>query len=188
MTVVNDGLPCSGYNQQLNNAVNNVNSANIPYNPFSTNSNAFVNNALTSSGMTPGAPLVWVPGWGTNLRIDASILGFRMPWRFRIPWLLGCLLLAGCWSAKADPKALEQRLAAAVPLQSTPNQVLAYLNNQKIEHSGYLLDPTQGNSIKAMIRDKARWSLMKTGYNVLFRFDSHDRLVGYEVRPAYTGP
>jgi hypothetical protein len=67
MTVVDDGLPCAGYNQQLNNAVNNVNSANIPYNPFSTNSNAFVNNALTSSGITPGSPPVWVPGWGTPL-------------------------------------------------------------------------------------------------------------------------
>jgi hypothetical protein len=105
-----------------------------------------------------------------------------------MPYLLSCLLLSGCWSAKADPKAVERRLAAAVPLQSAPGQVLDYLNSQKIEHSEYLRDATHGNSIKAMIPDKSKWTMVKTGYSVLFRFDSHDRLVGYEVRPAYTGP
>ena len=67
MTVVNGGLSCSVYNQRLANAVSRVNRAKIPYNPLSTNSNAFVNNALTWSGITPGKPPVWVPGWDTTL-------------------------------------------------------------------------------------------------------------------------
>lgn len=112
----------------------------------------------------------------------------RIPLGFSMPYLLSCLLLAGCWSAKADPKAVERRLAAAVPLQSAPSQVLDYLDSHKIEHSEYLRDATQGNSIKAMIRAKSRWALVKTNYSVVFRFDGHDRLVGYEVDPAYVGP
>jgi hypothetical protein len=112
----------------------------------------------------------------------------RIPVSFGILCLLSCLLLLGCRSAKADPKAVEQRLVTAVPLQATPNQVIDYLNSQKIEHSEYRTDAKQGNSIKAIIRDKARWRLVKTNYSVVFRFDSHDRLVGYDVRPAYTGP
>jgi RHS repeat-associated protein len=67
MTVLDNGLPCSIYNQPLANSVSAVNSANIPYNPFSTNSNAFVNNALTWSGITHGQPPVWAPGWNTPL-------------------------------------------------------------------------------------------------------------------------
>jgi hypothetical protein len=89
---------------------------------------------------------------------------------------------------KTDPKAVEQRLATAIPLQSTSVQVLNYLNREKIEHSQYLQDATQGNSIKAIIRDKSRWSLVKTNYSVVFRFDARARLVACDVQPVYTGP
>lgn len=111
-----------------------------------------------------------------------------VPLSFVMPCLLSCLLLVGCGGGKADPKAVEQRLAKAIPLQSSRSQVLDYLDGHKIEHSEYLRDVTRGNSIKAMIRDKSRWGLVKTNYSVVFRFDDHDRLVSYDVSPAYTGP
>ncbi len=109
---------------------------------------------------------------------------------FRIVCVVsGFLLLPGCGPRKADPKAVEQRLASAIPLQSTASQVLDYLNRAKTDHSDYLRG-AQGNSIEAIIRarDNSRWRLAKTDYSVVFRFDGHDRLVGYEVRPVYTGP
>ncbi|MGI9072742.1 MAG: hypothetical protein ACR2JB_15855 [Bryobacteraceae bacterium] len=89
---------------------------------------------------------------------------------------------------KSYSKIVEQRLAAAIPANSTAAEVLDYLNGQRIEHSQYLRNATNGNSIKAMIRKPSRWSLVKTDYAVIFRFDERDRLIAYHLRPAYTGP
>jgi hypothetical protein len=105
-----------------------------------------------------------------------------------MPCLLSSLLLLGCGPMKTDAKVVERRLTSTIPLQSTPVQVLGYLNSEKIEHTQYVKDTTQGNSIKAMVRDKSRWGIVKTNYSVIFRFDDQDRLIGYDVRPAYTGP
>ena len=83
---------------------------------------------------------------------------------------------------------VERRLTRAIPLQSTPAQVIDYLNREKIEHSQYLRDSAQGNSILAVIRDKYKWAIVKTDYGITFRFDDHDRLIAFEVREHYTGP
>jgi hypothetical protein len=93
-----------------------------------------------------------------------------------------------CSSSQTDQKAIERRLAAAVPLQRTASQVLDFLTDEKIEHSDYLRDAIEGNSIRAIIRDQSRWRPVKTNYSIVFRFDSRDRLTGYDVRPVYTGP
>jgi hypothetical protein len=98
------------------------------------------------------------------------------------------LLLLGCGQARPNAKAVERHLAKAVPLQSTPAQVLVYLNGQKIEHSQYLRDAVQGNSVQAVIRDMSKWDIVKTDCGIVFRFDDHDRLVAYDVREHYTGP
>jgi hypothetical protein len=66
-TILDDGLPCSAYDGPFKNAINAINNAKIPYNPFSTNSNAFANDILTRSGLNPGSPPVWAPGWGSTL-------------------------------------------------------------------------------------------------------------------------
>src|ERR1039458_8339864 len=47
--------------------------------------------------------------------------------RVEITGSIGLLLLVGCVSQEAKTKAVEQRLTTGVPLQSTPTQVLSYL-------------------------------------------------------------
>jgi RHS repeat-associated protein len=69
VTVLSNDLPASSYIQGLQQFDTALNQVNIPYNPLSTNSNAYATNALQSIGVpTPKAP-VWVPGAGTNLNV-----------------------------------------------------------------------------------------------------------------------
>ena len=77
--------------------------------------------------------------------------------------------------------AVEQKLAKAMPPQSTLAQVLDYLNGEKIEHSQYLHDPSSGNSISVIIRRKSSWTLVRTDYSIIFYFDDRDRLVRYDL-------
>jgi RHS repeat-associated protein len=72
VTVLSNDLPASSYINGLQQFDSGLNSANIPYNPLSTNSNAYVTNALQSIGVpTPKAP-VWAPGAGTNLNVTPA--------------------------------------------------------------------------------------------------------------------
>jgi hypothetical protein len=71
MTLVRDGAPCGIYNLRLLGAEISVNSAAIPYNPATTNSNAFVRYALGWIHAVPDAPVVRAPGWFTTLAADA---------------------------------------------------------------------------------------------------------------------
>jgi RHS repeat-associated protein len=72
VTVLSNDLPASSYINGLQQFDSGLNSANIPYNPLSTNSNAYVTNALQSIGVqTPKAP-VWAPGAGTNLHVTPA--------------------------------------------------------------------------------------------------------------------
>jgi RHS repeat-associated protein len=71
-TVLSNDLPASSYINGLQQFDTGLNQANIPYNPLSTNSNAYVTNALQSIGVpTPKAP-VWAPGAGTNLHVTPA--------------------------------------------------------------------------------------------------------------------
>jgi hypothetical protein len=80
-------------------------------------------------------------------------------------------------------------VADGIPLQSTPDQVLTYLDSQKIEHSQYELDAFKGNYIKAALRsDPTQWDLVKTDYKIVFHFDSQNRFARSEIYEKYTGP
>ena len=70
MTLVRGGAPCGIYNLLLAGAEISVNSAAIPYNPATTNCNAFVRYALGWIHVVPGAPPVSAPGWYTILATD----------------------------------------------------------------------------------------------------------------------
>ena len=96
--------------------------------------------------------------------------------------LLLTLLLVGCGSGKANPNALEQRLATQVPLRSSPTQVLAFLDSQKIAHSPYHHSDNSGNSIDAAIAVPAPHSIVQPTYDVVFRFDDHDLLKAYDIQ------
>jgi hypothetical protein len=88
-----------------------------------------------------------------------------------------------------DRKALAQEIAHAIPLQSTPAQVLSYLDGRKIVHSPYERDAVKGNSISAILRyDPYEWRVVYTSYEIVYRFDAHDRLIACEIHEEYTGP
>jgi hypothetical protein len=106
----------------------------------------------------------------------------------RESYLFFVMMLLGCGSAKPNAKDVERDLTKTVPLKSTATQVLDYLTRQKIEHSQYVRDATQGNLIHAEIRDQSKWEIVRTDCGIVFRFDDHDRLVSYEVSEHYTGP
>jgi predicted small secreted protein len=96
--------------------------------------------------------------------------------------LLACFLLAGCATYKPNPNDIKQQLATALPLHSTPAQVLDYLNRQKIGHSPYRRDPASGNKIEAELDIKTRHALIDPSYNLEFTFDNHDRLIASDVQ------
>jgi hypothetical protein len=97
-------------------------------------------------------------------------------------------MILGCGPARSDAKSVERDLAKAIPMQSSPAQVLNYLSVRGIEHSQYIHDAEQDNSINAVIRDKSEWKIVKTDIGIVFKFDKRDRLTGYDVRQHLTGP
>ena len=67
MMVKDDAEPCGPDDARLADAMRGIGAAGIPYNPFSTNSNAVAREGLERSGLPAGSPPVWAPGWGTRL-------------------------------------------------------------------------------------------------------------------------
>ena len=99
--------------------------------------------------------------------------------------------LAGCKTSKNDPKGLEAQLAKEIPLQSSETQVLDYLDHTKMDHSKYHRDEkmedashgaTLGNVIDASLFVTSERHLVNPSYDVVFRFDDKDRLIGYDVQ------
>ncbi len=118
----------------------------------------------------------------------------RMSASFYLLCLLGCGLLAvhcgpGSAGERSEMAAIEQQIAAALPLQSTSEQVLEYLDREKIEHSESVQRASDGRVINAIIRHgRTQWRIVYTDYAIVFRFDADNRLVAREVKPARTGP
>jgi hypothetical protein len=65
--LVDDSAPCDGYVASFARTLGAIENRRIAYNPFTTNSNAVVRELLAKAGLTPGAPIVWAPGWNTVL-------------------------------------------------------------------------------------------------------------------------
>jgi hypothetical protein len=101
--------------------------------------------------------------------------------RIEVAGLLGCLLLSGCGPTQKDPGGVEKQLKLAVPLHSSPAQVIEYLEHQKLAHSQYHHDETYGNVIEMEISVKTKRDLVDPSYDVLFLFDNRDQLAKYQV-------
>ena len=72
IVVINDNLPASYYESQLQNFQTAVNAAAIPYSPLSTNSNAYAAQAIETLGVPrPYAPTL-APGSGTVLPLTPN--------------------------------------------------------------------------------------------------------------------
>ena len=68
ITLIDDDKPASYYLDKLKQAADQINRLEVPYNPFSTNSNAAAREMLERAGIpVPKENLPWVPGWGTKL-------------------------------------------------------------------------------------------------------------------------
>jgi hypothetical protein len=103
--------------------------------------------------------------------------------------VLGCVLLSGCSPAIKERANWANNVASGIRLQSTPDQVLAYLNDKMIEHSQYQQNAAKGNAISAALhRDSTSWALIKTDYKIVFHFDGNNRLASSEIYEKYTGP
>ena len=74
MTVSQDSRPCGVINLLLSGAELTVNAARIPYDPTSTNCNAFVCYALARIHVIPPDPPVPTPGWHTVLVPELTLL------------------------------------------------------------------------------------------------------------------
>ena len=67
ITVLNDDQPCA-CNQCFQKILQAIQNNQVPYNPFSTNSNATISTMLQGCGFGTPTPPVWAPGWGTTIR------------------------------------------------------------------------------------------------------------------------
>jgi RHS repeat-associated protein len=66
-SVLSNDASCGGYNSALAKALGDINKAQIPYNPLSTNSNAVAREIIERAGLSAPSPPVWAPGWSTRL-------------------------------------------------------------------------------------------------------------------------
>src|SRR6266567_4229496 len=78
--ILDDGKPCGAcMAAKLQDFTNNVNAANIPYDPQTTNSNSFAYGAAKAAGLNPQAPFLSAPGYDTNLPIRQGAPNVRSP-------------------------------------------------------------------------------------------------------------
>jgi hypothetical protein len=138
------------------------------------------------------------------------------------PFLLGAAFLIillssalSCESATREggtlgttKEEIKRRLDEKLRKGVTPNEVLAVLNQLKVDHSDYLnrpvidpdlvaqLDqvnaggPTYLNTrrIQAIVRDVKRNFPVSESIQIIFLFDEYDKFVKYELRSIFTGP
>jgi hypothetical protein len=67
MNVLSDDKPCDKYNQSFGLTLQRIDAKGIPYNPFTTNSNAVVGTALRQADLPLAPRPVWAPGFNRNL-------------------------------------------------------------------------------------------------------------------------
>jgi len=79
---------------------------------------------------------------------------------------------------------LEQQISTSLPVGSTTDAVLAYLDRKGIEHSPYL---DKDRSIRAIIRPKEE-ALITESLSIIFRFDEAHLLQEHSIKSVLTGP
>ena len=91
---------------------------------------------------------------------------------------------------------LKTDISAALPGGSSVAEVVSYLDERKIEHSSLIdqanmahmgFDPNV-QTISAIIRNVERKGLVTGELTISFRFDRANTLLGFDVKPVYTGP
>lgn len=120
------------------------------------------------------------------------------------PFILAAsALIAISACSKSESKAglmtadsLKTDISAALPSGSSVTEVVSYLDGRKIEHSALIdqanmthmgFDPNV-QTISAIIRNVERKGLVTGDLTISFRFDRASKLLGFDVKPVYTGP
>ena len=138
------------------------------------------------------------------------------------PFLLGAAILIvllsfalSCESATREGESLgttkeeiQRKLDEKLRKGATPSNVLAVLDEFKVDHSDYVthpvidselavvLDEVKANRfatvnvrhIGAIVRDVKRSFPVSESIQIFFLFDEHDKFVKYELRSLFTGP
>jgi hypothetical protein len=114
------------------------------------------------------------------LEAEAVLAGYFSRW---VLLVVPAYLFCGCQSTKMTAKDQAQYLEQAIPTQSSPAQVIAYLDSENVAHSGYA-----GNSISAVVRDKSKWDIVRADYGIEFKFDEKNQLSAVVIKEHLTGP
>lgn len=80
---------------------------------------------------------------------------------------------------------LEAEINRSLPSGSSPDDVLAYLDQKSLEHSPYI--PAQ-RMVSAIQRETSNSLLITGDVQVVFYFDKSDKLARVNFRDTYTGP
>ena len=115
--------------------------------------------------------------------------------------IIGIMLLTLVWyRIRITPEMLRARIAEELPIGSSLERVLAFLDSLGIEHSGAHPDarshfddgqgnfPTATRAINAALRGFRKGNLLSDGIFMQFKFDAGNRLLGQRVNYGYTFP
>ena len=67
VTILDNDEDCKCYENKLQEALDRIRDAKIPYNPFGKNSNATAHQIIKDTGFPRPTPPVWAPGGGKTL-------------------------------------------------------------------------------------------------------------------------
>ena len=88
------------------------------------------------------------------------------------PFLLCIVLILGCGPARPNSKDIERDLAKAVPLQSSPAQVLDYLaatQNKAIRSRRLFVISPSGRSLRLIVESSLNSTIMIDSQGTTFR-------------------
>jgi hypothetical protein len=113
----------------------------------------------------------------------------------------GTMLLMLVWyRIRLTPEMLRARIAEDLPIGSSSERVLAFLDSLGTEHSGAHPDarshfddgrgdfPTATRAITAALKGFRKGNLLSDEIFMQFKFDTSNRLLGHKVEYGYTFP
>lgn len=117
--------------------------------------------------------------WLTVILIILTGLAVGMIYKIRQP------------KATTNIAQIEKDIREHLPVGTSKTEVEAYLDQRGVPHS-YTAEskgnPEYQHTEAALIRGTSRTWLVRGDTQILFKFDSQDRLIDYKVQEIFTGP
>lgn len=93
--------------------------------------------------------------------------------------------------ATTNAAAVEKDIREHLPLGTSRSEVEAYLDQKGLGHS-YIDESTEFPDYRhtemAMVRETSRTWLVRGDLQILFKFDSQERLIDFKFQEIFTGP